>query len=464
MRQVTCVINDQYKGAIFMQLSTRSRALFATLLLISTGLPAAAQPLYESSRLLSPNPVVGEEFGASVAMGDGLLVVGAPGDNTFGRQAGAIHLYSRSGTVWSLDTTIYPIAGAADDRFGAVLDLDGPSTIVSNQQSDLFASDAGVAFVYRKTGGSWMLDGILKAPVPAAEKNFGRMARISGDLASVSSDSASHLFRRIGTNWTLELTIPRGSAFTSAISLDAPSGRFMYGARHSLGFGLQRTQLDFYEYTAGTWTVASSIESTGGQGDHGGGSELIGPGGHLSGPWFATSISSPGGVYAEMYYHTGASWVARQSINYGNVPMPVFGIRRIRGDAMLGTDSYISTWQPNRGPVSYMRLANGTWKQAAQLRLSNWDPDKKSTADFFGDTAVIGVAADVVASKKSGAVYLFDITCVGDFDDTGFVDTDDYDAFVQAFINADPAADVDNSGFVDTEDFTFYVNQFELGC
>ncbi|GMV26815.1 MAG: hypothetical protein AMXMBFR58_28460 [Phycisphaerae bacterium] len=54
--------------------------------------------------------------------------------------------------------------------------------------------------------------------------------------------------------------------------------------------------------------------------------------------------------------------------------------------------------------------------------------------------------------------------CTADFDDSGFVDTDDYDAFVGAFEAGDPAADADGSGFIDTEDFDAFVGAFESGC
>jgi hypothetical protein len=54
--------------------------------------------------------------------------------------------------------------------------------------------------------------------------------------------------------------------------------------------------------------------------------------------------------------------------------------------------------------------------------------------------------------------------CVSDFDDSGFVDTDDFDAFVRAFEAGTLDADVDATGFVDTDDFDFFVRAFEAGC
>ncbi len=55
-------------------------------------------------------------------------------------------------------------------------------------------------------------------------------------------------------------------------------------------------------------------------------------------------------------------------------------------------------------------------------------------------------------------------SCPADFDQTGFVDTEDFDAYILAFEAGDPSADFDQSGFVDTEDVDAFVFAFELGC
>ncbi len=57
-----------------------------------------------------------------------------------------------------------------------------------------------------------------------------------------------------------------------------------------------------------------------------------------------------------------------------------------------------------------------------------------------------------------------DSRCPSDFDGSGFVDTDDFTAYVLAFEAGTDDADVDGSGFVDTDDFTFFVLAFESGC
>ncbi|MCC6427632.1 MAG: hypothetical protein IT435_12530 [Phycisphaerales bacterium] len=76
--------------------------------------------------------------------------------------------------------------------------------------------------------------------------------------------------------------------------------------------------------------------------------------------------------------------------------------------------------------------------------------------------------AEITGSDEAGPIVVTDVSvveaCGADFDHTGFVDTDDYDAFVLAFEAGTEDADFDGSGFVDTDDFDAFVQAFEAGC
>ncbi len=56
------------------------------------------------------------------------------------------------------------------------------------------------------------------------------------------------------------------------------------------------------------------------------------------------------------------------------------------------------------------------------------------------------------------------VTAPSDYDHSGFVDTDDFTAFVHDFELGVDEADFDKTGFVDTDDFTAFVLAFEAGC
>ncbi|MCC6970804.1 MAG: agmatine deiminase family protein [Phycisphaerales bacterium] len=54
--------------------------------------------------------------------------------------------------------------------------------------------------------------------------------------------------------------------------------------------------------------------------------------------------------------------------------------------------------------------------------------------------------------------------CAADFNNDGFVNGDDYDAFASAFDNADPGADINSDGFINGDDYDAFASHFEAGC
>ncbi len=83
---------------------------------------------------------------------------------------------------------------------------------------------------------------------------------------------------------------------------------------------------------------------------------------------------------------------------------------------------------------------------------------------IFGDGTACGSSRVQMAWAEFGPVF----ECVADFNDDGFVDFSDYDAFVECFEGfACPpgkTADVNDDGFVDYFDYDAFVEVFEWGC
>ncbi|MCC6425995.1 MAG: hypothetical protein IT435_04160 [Phycisphaerales bacterium] len=77
----------------------------------------------------------------------------------------------------------------------------------------------------------------------------------------------------------------------------------------------------------------------------------------------------------------------------------------------------------------------------------------------------LDIARDrLIAATQGRGAWSVSLTCHADFDGSGFVDIEDYSAFVAAFIAGVDWADFDQSGFVDTVDFDAFVTAFEAGC
>ena len=181
-----------------------------------------------------------DEFGYALTLSDdgSTLAVGAPGEEsastgTFapgdaGYQAaldsdgaggsGAVTVYRRSGSAWSVEAFVKaPVAGTFDD-FGRSLALsEDRSTLAvgapgedsshtgafapgdAGYQAALDSDDprsSGAAYVYRRSGSSWSLEAFVKAPVAGAGDDFGEALALSEDGATLAvgalfEDSAS---------------------------------------------------------------------------------------------------------------------------------------------------------------------------------------------------------------------------------------------------------------------------------
>jgi uncharacterized membrane protein len=99
----------------------------------------------------------------------------------------------------------------------------------------------------------------------------------------------------------------------------------------------------------------------------------------------------------------------------------------------------------------------------------------RSATGISADGSVICGVGINPAGNTEGWVAVIPPYCAADFDGSGFIDSDDFVAFVNAFTlgctdvgQPDPActlsADFDDSGFVDSDDFVAFVNAFEIGC
>ncbi len=136
-------------------------------------------------------------------------------------------------------------------------------------------------------------------------------------------------------------------------------------------------------------------------------------------------------------------------------------IRRYDGVTGLFIDRFATS--PPGGPamddpVDLKFSADGSVLYVACQASNNVLAFDGATGAFLSEIAGPGEAG-------LGQVWALAIMpCFADHDHTGFVDTNDYDAFIFDFEAGSDAADFDQSGFVDTDDFDAFVHAFEQGC
>lgn len=128
-------------------------------------------------------------FGRSVSMsGDGSrALVGAGGDDSAGSDAGRAWVFARSGSVWSEEASLVASGGAAGDRLGLAVSLngDGSRALVAAPFDRVAGVQTGSARLFVRAGSAWTERFMLSATGGAAGDRFGWAIALNGDGARV---------------------------------------------------------------------------------------------------------------------------------------------------------------------------------------------------------------------------------------------------------------------------------------
>ncbi|HVF35040.1 MAG TPA: hypothetical protein VND91_06920, partial [Candidatus Saccharimonadia bacterium] len=139
---------------------------------------------------LTPNPATADanaNFGQSLAMSGGRLVVGAPNEGA--GENGAVRLYDVTATSVSAPTTLAPTGGAGiGDKWGTSVAIDG-TTVVGGAPGANGGNGAGV--VFQDTGSGMSQRGQLNGGDDAAGSGTGMSVAVAGDYILLGAPLAS---------------------------------------------------------------------------------------------------------------------------------------------------------------------------------------------------------------------------------------------------------------------------------
>jgi len=145
----------------------------------------------EQSRLLAPNAAANDQFGTSVDVVGNLAVVSSPAANQNGVNSGAVYVFERSGNTWGAGEELPPVGTTWFDSFGQSIATDGSRIVVGAPGSDAIATDAGGAWSFMQSGGSWVLEGAF-APQLSGGERLGSSIAISGDTLIVGASGEDY--------------------------------------------------------------------------------------------------------------------------------------------------------------------------------------------------------------------------------------------------------------------------------
>ena len=164
-------------------------------------------------------------FGSVVAaLGSEGVLIGAPFDDTAGRQAGVAHLFSTNGTLLTTFTNPTPAAGDIFGWFVATVSSD--RVLISSPGDDTAGTNAGAAYLFSTDG---TLVNTFMNPGHASEVLGRSLTAVGSDrvLIGTSGSEKAYLF---GTNGALLTTIGRNSTLGRTISNQDPASVAPWGA------------------------------------------------------------------------------------------------------------------------------------------------------------------------------------------------------------------------------------------
>jgi hypothetical protein len=311
------------------------------------------------------------EFGTSVAIEGDTIVVGAPGAIAVTNPSGALgaaYVFTRTGSSWMLQQRIVASDGERGDEFGHSVSLSG-GTIVVGTNRDSF-NIPGKAYVFTHNGSSWQQQQILTASDGAPNDLFGRGVQVSGDTVVVGAfaanigssqiQGAAYIFTRTAGVWSerQKLVSPTGSAF------------------YQFGFSV---------------AVSGETIAVG---------EIPQP-----------QTNREGAVF--VYINSGANWTLQQKLTSSEVTTSnSFGSVSLDGDKLYVGDRRrtVGTNQ-EQGATYHFERRNGVWSQQRKLTATDGNANEHlgSAIAVAGNVFVVGVwEANVGGNAEQGAAYIFE--------------------------------------------------------
>ena len=257
----------------------------------------------ENIKRTASDGAAGDQFGHSVAVGSGRIVVGAPFDDNNGSNSGSAYIYDLDGNQLGIITAS---DGAADDNFGNSVAVGSGRIVVGSRYADIGAnSNQGSAYIFDLDGNQL---GILTASDGAANDIFGSSVAVGSgkivvgaryhDVGSNSLQGSAYIYDLDGTN-EVKITASDGAANDYfGWSVAVGSGRIVVGARYD-DVGSNTNQGAAYIYDLNGNQLGIITASDGTFFDYFGNAVAVGSGRIVVGATFADvgSNSNQGAAY-----------------------------------------------------------------------------------------------------------------------------------------------------------------------
>ncbi|MEZ4528438.1 MAG: C1 family peptidase [Desulfobacterales bacterium] len=162
----------------------------------------------QQAKLRAGDAAAWDYFGWSVSVSGDYAIVGAPGRDDNGIDAGAAYIFYNSGSGWSQQSKIMASDGKEVDFFGFSVSISGSCAIAGAHGRDDRGTNSGSAYIFSGSGTNWSQTAKLTAADGGAQSFFGRSVSLSENYAAVGADGtenragAVYVFKKNDSSWS----------------------------------------------------------------------------------------------------------------------------------------------------------------------------------------------------------------------------------------------------------------------
>ena len=386
-------------------------------------------------------------FGHSVAISNGVAIVGAHGNDENGPESGTAFVFemtSSNGTsVWTNVAKLNAADPLRKDRFGLAVAISNGIIVVSADREDQKAVNGGSVYLFEKVRGSWIQVAKLMADDGGRDDEFGKSVAISDGTIVVGANLDDDKGSDSGSAYVFEMSSPGdASSFTQVAKLTADDGEagdafgltvaisdgtIVVGAHADDDKGSDSGSAYLFQKSspsdASSWSqVAKLTADDGAASDAFGKSVAISDGSIFVGANGCDSFT--GSVYLfEKSPSDTASWmqVAKLTSDDGEAN-DNFGHSVAISDSIVVVGAYKhadSTQRGTRGAgagAAYLFMKNSSDDASSWAQVAKFTADDVSQIDWFGysvavsdGTVIVGSPQDDPQDLNSGSAYIFQV-------------------------------------------------------
>jgi len=327
----------------------------------------------QEAKLFANDGMSKDEFGGQVAILDDTIIVGVIRDDTLnGVDSGSAYVFTRVDKNWVQQAKLTANDATQGDSFGWSIGFSGDTAIIGAPHDDDKGNKSGSAYVFTRTGNTWIQQAKLTATDGSEGDVFGISASLSGDTVVIGADlneekgfnaGAAYVFTRTDNIWTQQAKLmandgAKGDIFGVRVALDGDTALISARRDDDDIMGVDSGSAYVFTRTRNTWSQQAKLTAPDGAADD----------------RFARSVA-------------------------------------LDGDTAVIGAMFQDEKGENSGSAYVFKRTGNTWHFNTQLTA-----DDGAAGDVFGwhtslidNRAIISANRDNDKGENSGSVYLFDI-------------------------------------------------------